>query len=247
MSLSATGCTSTDTRTPAAAAPVTAGPKVVASTTWAGALAKAAGARDITVIAPPSVQHPPDYDPRPSDLTAVAGATHVLYAEFDGFAAKLKEAAGGDGKLVTVALENTPARIRSEVTRLAAMFGTQAAAGTWLTSFDAEYAKLSGGVQAARPSPAPTAVTHAFLGYWADFAGLKVTGSYGPQPVSAGQLSALTATEPGLVLANAHLPSGNPEISGATRVDLVNYPEEDLDLLGVFRANAASLTTALRG
>ncbi|MFI5492388.1 ABC transporter substrate-binding protein [Actinoplanes sp. NPDC051859] len=242
--LAATGCSSTDTPSPTAAA--AGGPKIVASTSWVGALAKAAGTTDITVIAPANVQHPPDYDPKPSDLAAVAGAGYVLYAEFDGFAPKLKEAAGGKGKLTPVELENTPGKIRAEVTRLAALFGTQAAATTWLTAFDTEYAKLASDVKAALPQPAPTAVSHAFLGYWADFAGVKVTGVYGPQPVSAGQLAELTGKKPGLVLANAHLPGVNPDISGATRVDLINYPKQDLDLLSVFRANATTFTTALR-
>ncbi len=48
------------------------GPKVVASTSWVAAFAKLAGATDITVIAPSNLQHPPDYDPKASDLEAVA-------------------------------------------------------------------------------------------------------------------------------------------------------------------------------
>ncbi|MBE1490780.1 hypothetical protein [Plantactinospora soyae] len=44
---------------------------MVASTSWVGALAKAAGATDIIVVAPGNAQHPPDYDPKPSALAAV--------------------------------------------------------------------------------------------------------------------------------------------------------------------------------
>lgn len=247
LAFSTTGCGTDDEDSPAGAAPTaaTAGPKVVASTSWVGALAKAAGVTDITVIAPASVQHPPDYDPKPSDLVSVSGADYVLFAEFDGFAAKIKEAAGGNGKLVPVELENTPAKITSEVNRLAAMFGTQAAATTWLAAFDSEYAKLSGEVKAKLPSPAPSAVSHLFMAYWGDFAGIQVAGTYGPQPVSPAQLQELTAKKPALVLANAHVAGANAEIEGAKRVDIVNYPKDDLDLLGVFRANAAALTAAL--
>lgn len=246
MLVSLTGCGSTDEDTPggtASTAPKAM--KVVASTSWVGALAKAAGATDITVIAPSSAQHPPDYDPKPSDLASVAGADYVLFAEFDGFAAKIKEAAGGDGELVPVELENTPAKIRAEVTRLGTLFGTTAAATIWLRSFDTEYTKLSNDLKGKVPSPAPTAVSHMFMAYWADFAGLKVTGVYGPAPVTPSQLQELTAEKPGIVLANAHVPGGNPEIDGAERVDIVNYPKDDLDLIGVFRANAATLTAAL--
>ncbi len=44
------------------------------------------------MVAPATVQHPPDYDPKPSDLAAVTDADYILFAEFDGFAPRLKEA-----------------------------------------------------------------------------------------------------------------------------------------------------------
>ncbi|ASW54816.1 metal ABC transporter solute-binding protein, Zn/Mn family [Plantactinospora sp. KBS50] len=247
LSLSASGCGSAEDPAPAGGtSPAPSGPKVVASTTWVGALARAAGATDITVVAPASVQHPPDYDPKPSDLAAVAGADYILYAEFDGFAAKLKDAAGGSGKLVPVELENTPPKITSQVRRLAGIFGTTAAGDAWLTSFDSAYAELSGQVRAALPTPPPNAAAHLFMAYWADFAGLAVVGTYGPEPVTPGQLAELTAKKPTLVLANAHLPGANPDIPGAARVDIVNYPGADLDLIAVFRTNTDRLTAALK-
>jgi zinc transport system substrate-binding protein len=214
---------------------------VVASTSWVAAFAEAAGATDVRVIAPASVQHPPDYDPRPGDLAAAADADYVLFSEFDGFAARIQEAAAG-GELVPVQLENTPSVIRSEVTRLGELFGTQ----DWLTGFDAEYAELSGQVRAALPDPAPPTIAHVFMAYWgAGFAGLPVTGTYGPMPVTPGELADLPAAAPRLELANAHLPGSNPDVAGATRVELVNFPGEDLDLLEVFRTNADRLTAAL--
>lgn len=225
-----------------------AAPSVVASTSWVGALAKAAGAANVTVIAPASVQHPPDYDPKPSDLAAVADADYVLYAEFDGFAQRLKEAAGGNGELVPVELENTPGKIHAEVTRLGERFGTTPAASAWLTIFDAEYTRLSGEIRSALPSPAPTAVAQLFMAYWAtDFAGLQLVGTYGPAPMTAGQLSDLTGRSPQVDVANSHLPQGNSGISGTREVALANYPSADLDLLGVFRSNAEKLRVALQG
>lgn len=246
--LSTTGCGSTeeDPATADATGAPAGGPAVVASTTWVGALAKAAGIADVTVIAPANVQHPPDYDPKPSDLAAVADADYVLYAEFDGFADRLTEAAGGDAELVPVQLENTPAAITAEVTRLGELFGTAEAATAWLAEFDSTYAELSEQVKAATAEP-QTAVSHLFMAYWAEFAGLQVAGTFGPAPVTASQLAELTATKPAVVLANAHLPGANPDVEGAARVDIVNYPGADLDLLAVFRTNAESISAALAG
>ncbi|NGM13564.1 metal ABC transporter solute-binding protein, Zn/Mn family [Verrucosispora sioxanthis] len=246
LSLLVSGCSNTDDPAPSGSvAPTAQGPKVVASTSWVGAFAKAAGATDVTVVAPATVQHPPDYDPKPSDLAAVTDADYILFAEFDGFAPRLKEAAGGTGQLIPVQLENTPDAIRSEVTRLAGVFGTTATAEGWLSTFDTEYAKLSQQIRSALPNPPPVAASHLFMAYWGEFAGLTVAGTYGPQPVTPSQLADLTAKKPKLVLANAHLPGANPDIPSAKRVDIVNFPGADLDLLEVFRTNTERLVAAV--
>ena len=110
------------------------GPKVVATTSWEAGFAKAAGATDVTVIVPKSVLHAPDYDPKPSDLKAVAGADYVLYAPFESFATKITDAAGSNAKKVEVALDNSRDKVKAEVTRLGELFGTQAAVAGLLTS-----------------------------------------------------------------------------------------------------------------
>lgn len=104
----------------------------------------------------------------------------MLYAPFDSFAPRLREAAGRHAKTVELNLQNTPTTIHSEVTRLAQMFGTSAQATQWLVTFDQRYAELSAQVKAAEPQPAPSAVAQVFMAYWGDFAGLPVQGTYGP-------------------------------------------------------------------
>jgi zinc transport system substrate-binding protein len=241
--MSVAGC-GTDDISAAGTSGTTGTPKVIASTSWVGALAKAAGATDVTVIAPFTAQNPAGYEPGPADLAVVAGADYVLFAESDSFVAKITEAAFGGGKLVPVETAHTPAKITAEVNRLGALFGTPDAATAWLFTFDAEYAKLSNTIKAKLPTPAPTAVAHVSMASWGDFAGLQITGTYGPQPATTAQVQALAAKKPGFVLASVHAPSSNPAIPGADRVELANYPKDDLDLLGVFRANAAALTAA---
>ncbi|WP_341720883.1 zinc ABC transporter substrate-binding protein [Micromonospora sp. FIMYZ51] len=259
LSLLASGCGSTDEPTPTgqgvpatpaadstSVAPAVPGPTVVASTSWVGALAKAAGASEVTLVAPADVAHPSDYQPKARDLKAAADADYVLYAESDGFAPRLIKAAGDDSELVTVLpVEATTRTITTEVTRLATMFGTSDAAKAWLSTFNAEYTRLSRETKAALPNPAPTAVSELLVGYWGSFAGIEVTEVYGPQPLTAKERADLAAKQPKLVLINAHSPKVDPKISGATRVTLVNYPGKDLDLLAVFRTNAERLTTAL--
>ncbi|MET8750816.1 zinc ABC transporter substrate-binding protein [Streptomyces sp. NPDC004667] len=224
-------------------------PVVVVTTTWEGAFAKAAGAQDVKVIVPQSVHHAPDYDPKPSDLAAVAKADFVLYAPFEPYAAKIKEAAGSGAKLVEVNLDNDPDKVRAEVDRLGALFGTQDAATKWKSGFDAEYGRLNKDLQAAWPGgKGPSVVTQVFTGWAAKLAGATTVGTYGPEAVTPGQLAGLSAKKPSLVLDNAHMSTGTvlPD-SGAKQVEIVNYPGEDLDLLPVYRNAAAELKKAAGG
>ncbi|MFF2579620.1 metal ABC transporter solute-binding protein, Zn/Mn family [Streptomyces goshikiensis] len=222
-------------------------PVVVVTTTWEGAFAKAAGAEEIKVIVPQSVHHAPDYDPKPSDLAAVGKADFVLYAPFEPYAAKIKEAAGSKAELVEVNLDNDADKVKTEVARLGKLFGTEDAAAKWTASFDTEYAKLSKDVQAAWPGgKSPVVVSQVFTVWSAKLSGATPVGTYGPEAVTPAQLAELSAKKPALVLDNAHMSTGTvlPD-SGARQVKIVNYPGNDLDLLPVYRNAAAELKKAM--
>ncbi|MGZ3145746.1 hypothetical protein ACVDFE_27880 [Lentzea chajnantorensis] len=225
-----------------------AGKKVVAATAWEAALAKAAGATDVRVVVPATVAHAADYDPKPSDLAAVAGADLVLYAEFEGFAPRLKEAAGGSAQVEAVKLENAPEVVRAEVTRLAGLLGTTDAAEKWLAEFDTTLKSVEQQVRGSFPGgKAPKVVSQAFVAYMAAVTGAEVVGTFGPQPVTPAQLAELAGKQPDLVFDNAHMSTGTVLPGSAARqVRIVNYPGEDLDLLGVFTANAAEISKALK-
>ncbi|MCX5151073.1 MULTISPECIES: metal ABC transporter solute-binding protein, Zn/Mn family [unclassified Streptomyces] len=224
-------------------------PVVVVTTTWEGAFAKAAGAEDVKVIVPQSVHHAPDYDPKPSDLAAVGKADFVLYAPFEPYAAKIKEAAGSKAELVEVNLDNDADKVRAEVARLGKLFGTEEAATKWSASFDTEYAKLSKDVEGSWPGgKSPAVVSQVFTTWSAKLAGATAVGTYGPEAVTPAQLAELSGKKPALVLDNAHMSTGTvlPD-SGARQVEIVNYPGADLDLLPVYRNAAAELKKAMGG
>ncbi|QFG27058.1 zinc ABC transporter substrate-binding protein [Actinomadura sp. WMMB 499] len=225
------------------------GPKVVAASTWEAAFARAAGARDVTVIVPPGITHPPDYDPKPSDIAKVAGADFVLYAAFEGFAPKLRSAAGSGAELIELELDNGPAAVESEVTRLGGEFGTAAAARTWLTSFDTVYAAESRKAAAAyRQAGEPPVVAQAFVTWAAEMLGARPVGTYGPQPPTASRVAELAGKKPGLVLDNSAMPGADALSSiEAERVTVVNFPDQNMDLLSVYRSTVRALTTALDG
>ena len=223
-------------------------PKIVASTSWVGAFAKAAGATDITVIAPSTVQHPPDYDPKPSDLVSIAKADYIMIAGYEGFAKRMQEAVGGDAKkIITVNTENSPEAIRKEVTRLAELLKTQDKAKGWLDNFDKEYAKLSDALKAKASAAKPTIVSQVFVTPWLMFSGLQSAGCYGPAALTPAQLKTLADIKPTIVFENAHMGGGDPvvEATKAKKVMLINFPSDNLDLLDVFKANSQRIVEAL--
>lgn len=222
--------------------------KIVASTSWVAAFARAAGATDITVIAPSNIQHPPDYDPKPSDLVALSSADYVLLAGFEGFAKRMQEAVGGDlKKIVMIQTENSPGMIHEEVTRLGKLFGTEAAAQAYLAKFDQEYARLSAEVKTKLGANKPVVVAQLFATPWAAFAGLDVAGTYGPAPITPAELKQLVDKKPTVVFENVHMGGGQPvvEATKAKKIDLINFPGDDLDLLKVFQTNAERISVAL--
>jgi zinc transport system substrate-binding protein len=159
------------------------------------------------------------------------------------------EAVGGDSpKLITVATENSPDAIHKEVTRLAELFGTQDHAKAYLADFDTQYAALSDNVKARVGDAKPVVVTQLFMPPFVFFAGLTPAGSYGPMPMTPEELKKLSDLKPTMVFENSHMPAGQAiiEATGATKVDLINFPGDDLELLSVFRKNADTLIAAFK-
>ncbi len=246
-----TGCGGSGTASSSAgtAGPSKGGPAVVATTTWEAALARAAGASDVRYIVPASIRHAPDYDLKPSDLAAVAGADYVLYASFEPFAARIKDAAGSKAKLVELDLDNDPATTSADVTRLGELFGTRQQAHKWNTDFSSHWKSWTQQVKAAWPGgKPPVVVAQAYATWAAKLAGARLVGSYGPNQVTPAQLAQLTARKPQFVLDNENMSTGTVlPGSGARQLDIANYPGQDLDLTTVYRTAAAQMAKAFAG
>lgn len=219
---------------------------VLAATSWAAALARAAGAPEVRTLAPETLQHPPDYDPKPSDLAAARTARWVVVGGFEGFAAALLDAAAGSAETVRVRLSFDPATVEAEVLRLGALFGTEAAAQRFVAQWRAAVAAARARLQPLAQGRA--CLAHAFFTPWAELAGLPVQATFGPKPMSLPQLGELARHRADLILDAAHLPQAQAlaEATGARRVLLRNFPGPGEGLLEVLTANTAALEAALR-
>ena len=225
-------------------------PRVVASTAWAGAVARAAGARNVRVLSPPTLQHPPEYEPRPSDLLAVAEAEFLVLGGFERFAQRLREAVGSRGQVVQVRLDHDPEVTDQEVRRLARLLGDPGEAERNLSALQLERERFTRVVaESLGPGARPRVLVPRFLEAWARLAGLDVVATFAMGPARPSDLLRLLEQRPQMILDNAHAPGGAElaETAGVPRVVLVNFPGADLDLAGVVRENGHRFREALAG
>ena len=108
------------------ALPCAAGQVVVASTSLLGAIAKAAGAQEVRILTPADVQHPPEYDVKPTDLLKLEGADIVVYAGYERMVSRLVDTSRN--KRIIAIQSNTeasPENLITQVHKVAAALKTE--------------------------------------------------------------------------------------------------------------------------
>ncbi|MCI0476798.1 MAG: zinc ABC transporter substrate-binding protein [Anaerolineales bacterium] len=223
-------------------------PAVVASTSWTGAFARAAGAGNVTVIAPLDLKHPPEYEIKPSDLDKVRGAKLVVFAGYEKFAQKLTETAGGEKiNALKVTTENNPETIKQQAKLIADALGTTAAWEKWSKGFDAVAAQYKADVQKAYPNR--KAIIHKMQRPGVEWLGWEIVGEFGPAEPSPAVVADLAKAGAFIVIDNYHNPVGQPiaESAKVKYVQLINFPGKDgtASIEDVYRYNARVLLSAV--
>ncbi|MDR1909125.1 MAG: ABC transporter substrate-binding protein [Spirochaetaceae bacterium] len=229
--------------------PNTAGKRVVASTSWVAAVARASGAEDVRVLAPLSFRHPPEYELKPSDLAAAAEADLIIYAAWEPFASRLADTAGSAGTAqLVINPTNSPEALLADARKIAAVLGTEERCEAWWRTFEPFAEGIRAEVDAAYP--VKRAVVQRMQSPFARWLGFEPAGEYGPAEPSPAVILEMVRLGPALVIDNYHGPSGRPiaEASGAAYAELINFPGKDgtLSLEDVFRYNARILLEAAR-
>jgi zinc transport system substrate-binding protein/iron/zinc/copper transport system substrate-binding protein len=198
---------------------------VIASTSWVQAYAIAAGARNIVTIAPFELQHPPEYEIKPSDLLAVQHASLIVYSGYEKFAKKLAETAQNSNlRILAVYTDNVPSTIIAESKKIAQAMGTTQAQEQWAKSFTAFSDAMRERIAAALPDK--RVVVQAYMKTFALWLGLDVVGTFGPGEPSPAVVLDLIKKKPVMVLDNYHNPGGKAlaESLGVPHVLLINFP-----------------------
>jgi zinc transport system substrate-binding protein/iron/zinc/copper transport system substrate-binding protein len=214
---------------------------VVASTSWEAMYAKAAGVKEVTILAPVEMKHPMEYDFKPSDIEKVNKADLVLYSEYEPFMGKIFESATIDqDKRLALMIENTPDNIKAQVAAIAEKLNT----GVDLTVFNKEVDDLYQSIQekaSTLDASARKVVVQAYMVPVAKSLGLEVIGVFGPEEVTAAKVTELANAKPALVIDNFHMPAGAEiaKVANVSNIEFRNFPKsDDQTLLQLIKENA---------
>jgi zinc transport system substrate-binding protein/iron/zinc/copper transport system substrate-binding protein len=221
---------------------------VVASTSLAGAIAKAAGAKEVRVITPGEMRHPPEYDLKPSDLLRFDGADIVVYGGYERMVQKLLETSKNKNILaIQIDTETSPENLMNQVQKISKMLGTEKERQAWEENFVERLKLLKKKIS---PYSGRKAVVHRFAQPFARWAGLHVV-----QTISSGELTPKVIADavmqkPELVVDILHFPNAKviAENAGCKYIQVVNFPgvENTKTLEDIFEYNATQLIRAFQ-
>lgn len=243
MMILLSGCGTNTTKDQASTAGDT-GPKVVASTSWTALIVKAAGVKEPVILAPLELQHPPEYDYRPSDVEKLNDAKYIVYGGYEPFMTKMLKATDtAQDKVVKVDTTNTPDILKQQAGILAEKFGTTAEEKAWEADFDKVITEIKDEANKKNVNKIKVLVNVRQTPA-AKFFGYDVIGEFGPEELTPAKIAELANLKPDLIIDNFHVPLGKglAEVTKVPRVELRNFPApEHKNLQDLFLDNAKKL------
>lgn len=217
---------------------------VVASTSWTGAIAEAAGADEVRVLAPFELKHPPEYDYRPSDIARLRFARLLVYGGYEPFVRKLAVAAGvPQERMVVIVTSNDPDNLKKQARCLAEKMGTQKREVAWEKAFNKVLADIKKQAQKNKISQKRVLV-HKYQAPLVKWLGFNVIGAFNTEELSPNKVMEYAMMKPDMVVDNFHNPQGRPiaEIAKCDYVAIINFPSANTrTLIELLKENAAKL------
>jgi hypothetical protein len=216
---------------------------VVASTSLAGAIAKAAGAKEVRVMVSTEMRHPPEYDLKPSDLMKFEGAKVIIYGGYERMVSKLLETSQNKNILaIQINTDTSPENLISQARKISEILKTEKEEKAWEERFIGRLKELQKKIS---PYSGKRAVVHKFAQPFAQWAGLQVVQTVTPGELTPKVIGDSVAKHPDLVVDIYHLPVAQviAENAKCKYIQVINFPgvgnTESLDDL--FEYNAMQL------
>ena len=227
-------------------APSVAQEAVVATTSLTAAIAKAAGAKQVSVLTPPGQKHPPEYDLKPSDLLKIEGAGVVVYAGYEKMVSRLLEAAKNKGiQAIQISTETSPENLIAQARKISKILKSEKEQEAWEQRFVAALAALQ---KELSPFAGKRAVAHHFAQPFAKWAGLSVVQVIRPGELTPKVIAEAAGQAPDVVVDILHFPVAKviAENARCRYVQVINFPGIDgtSSLEDIFRYNSRELIKA---
>jgi zinc transport system substrate-binding protein/iron/zinc/copper transport system substrate-binding protein len=216
---------------------------VVASTSLAGAIAKAAGAEEVRVIVSSEMRHPPEYDLKPSDLLKFEGAKVVIFGGYERMVSKLLETSKNKNVLaIQINTDTSPENLISQAKKVSEVLKTEKEEQIWERKFLEKLKELQKKIS---PFSGKRAIVHRFAQPFAQWAGLQVVQIVSPGELTPKVIGDAIAKNPELVVDIYHVPVAQviAENAKCKYIQVINFPGVDhtQSLEDIFEYNSKKL------
>jgi ABC-type Mn2+/Zn2+ transport system permease subunit len=221
---------------------------VVASTSLAGAIAKAAGAKEVRVIVSSEMRHPPEYDLKPSDLLIFEGAKVVIYGGYERMVSKLVETSKNKNILaIQINTDTYPENLISQARKISEILKTEKEEKVWEEKF---LERLKEFQKKISPFSGKRAIVHRFAQPFTQWAGLQVVQIVSPGELTPKVIGDAVAKNPELVVDIYHFPIAEAiaENAKCRYIQIINFPGigSTQNLEDIFEYNVFQLIEAYR-
>jgi len=218
---------------------------VVASTSLSGAIAKAAGAKEVRIISS-ELRHPPEYDLKPSDLLKFEGAKVVIYGGYERMVSKLLETSKNKNILaIQIDTDTSPENLIAQARKISKVLGTEKEEQIWEKKFLEKLKELQ---KKIRPYSGKRAIVHRFAQPFAQWAGLEVVQIVSPGELTPKVIGDAVGRNPELVVDIYHVPVAQviAENARCKYIQIINFPGVDhtRSLEDIFEYNVTRLIKA---
>jgi len=181
---------------------------VIATTGWTAAYALAAGATNVSVLAPYEMVHPSEYELRPTDIDRLSKANLIIYAGYEVMVDQIKVGLKiPDEKLVKISTSYNFTEMEESVMIIAKRLGTEPTAKKNLEEIKKLLLNGRMDVHKMGLDQKPILV-HFFQESFAKEMGITPSIIFGPAAPEPKQILEMAQTNAVVILDNAHNPVG---------------------------------------
>ena len=200
---------------------------VIATTSWTAAYALAAGATEVSVLAPYEMVHPSEYELRPGDIGRLSKTNLIIFAGYEVMVNQIKAGLKiPDEKMVKISTSYNFVEIEESVMLIAKRLGTELIAKKNLEVIKQLLLNGQTAVHNSGLDQHPVLV-HFFQESFAKELGINPSKIFGPAPPEPKQILEMVQTNAVMILDNAHNPVGGSVkeiLKNSKYILLLNFP-----------------------